>query len=73
MTKTILDIQTLNKNSVNVSLISKLTPFREMLGKMFSKAKYEDNMALKYENVGKNIFVNEFLYSVLAEIPSQVD
>jgi len=30
-------------------------------------------MALKYENIGKNIFLNEFLYSVLAGIPSQVD
>jgi len=73
MTKSLKDIEELERKRVDISLVSKMSAFVETLDQMFPKRYYEGNIGQKLEMIDKNIFLNEFLYGVLHEIPSQID
>ena len=70
MTKSLADIDRLNRNKVDVTLVTKMALFTENLKAMFPKMYKEGCIGHKMEKIAKNIFLNEFLYGVLAEIPS---
>ena len=73
MTKSLKDIEELQRNRVDISLVSKMSAFVETLAHMFPTRYKEGNIGQKLEMIDKNIFLNEFLYGVLHEIPSQID
>ena len=73
MTHTLKDIERLKKNKVDITLVSKMSQFVDTLALMFPKMYKEGCIGHKLEKIAKNIFLNEFLYGVLAEIPSQID
>ena len=60
----------MNRNKVDISLLSKMSEFREALKTMFPKSVMEGNLGYKVDMIGKNIFLNEFLYGILAEMTS---
>ena len=73
MTATVQDIHNLTVHKVDVTLLNKVQPFVSCLGKMFPKMYNEGSMALKFETIAKNVFINEFLYGLLGELTSQID
>ena len=73
MTATVQDIHNLCVHKVDVTLVAKVQPFVVTLGKMFPKQYNEGSMALKFETIGKNLFINDFLYGILGELTSQID
>ena len=50
-----------------------MSAFVETLKLMFPRMYKEGCIGHKLEKIARNIFLNEFLYGVLAELPSQID
>ena len=68
MTRTLKDCENLSRNKVDISLVGKMSKFCEILFKMFPK--HQSNIGEKYADIDKNLFLNDFLYGILADIPS---
>jgi len=69
LTRTTLEeIEKLDKERVDLNQVAKMADFRGALESIFP-AKELPNIGLKLQSLDKNIFLNEFLYNILADIP----
>lgn len=69
LTKTTLeDLEKLDKERVGLNPVAKMADFRGALDAIFAGPELA-TIGLKLQVVDKNIFLNEFLYNILADIP----
>jgi len=58
--------------TTDVNLVTKMFALKNFLNEMFPKKVY-NNIAAKYAVIKKNIYTNDWLYSILNEARNQTD
>ena len=66
---TLEDLENLAPGTVNFDQLAKLADFKRALEEIFPAKEELPNIRAKLESLEKHIFLNEFLYSILADIP----
>ena len=69
LTKPLEEVEKLDRRDVEGNMVLRMATFKLTLEEVFP-GNGLCNIGLKLRGIGKNIFVNEFLYNILADVPS---
>ena len=72
LSKSLEEIEKLDRETVEVTLLTRMASFKITLEEVFPTREL-CNIGLKLRSIDKNIFLNEFLYNILADVPAYQD